>query len=121
MGSKPIICCAVTHWTSTAHGIQRPQPKKALGAFRPLERGQLLVIKDITSRQTVGLRILGVMYWGMPLDSTIPWRASTPTAACQHAHYDKKQHQSYPASCHRSALPNQNILLFIRSTILANL
>jgi hypothetical protein len=38
MGSNPIICCFVTHWVSTAHGIRCPQPKKALGAFRPLER-----------------------------------------------------------------------------------
>src|SRR5262245_55244254 len=31
MGSNPIICCSVTHWASTAHGMKRPQPKKALG------------------------------------------------------------------------------------------
>src|SRR5262245_39718134 len=36
---SPITCCAATHWASTAHGMRRPQHKKAVGAFRPLERG----------------------------------------------------------------------------------
>src|SRR5262249_42623625 len=39
MVSSPITCCAATHWASTAHGMRRPQHKKAGGAFRPLERG----------------------------------------------------------------------------------
>src|SRR5262245_41622366 len=36
---SPITCCAATRWASTAHGMRRPQHKKAVGAFRPLERG----------------------------------------------------------------------------------
>ena len=36
---SPITCCAATPWASTAHGMRRPQHKKAVGAFRPLEHG----------------------------------------------------------------------------------
>src|SRR6266581_3973133 len=36
---SPITCCAVTRWASTAHGMRRPQHKKTVGAFSPLERG----------------------------------------------------------------------------------
>ena len=37
--SNPIICCFVTHWGSTTHGMRRPQHKKTVRTYRPLERG----------------------------------------------------------------------------------
>src|SRR5215468_6175318 len=39
MVSNPIICCFVTHWGSTTHGMRRPQHKKTVRTYRPLERG----------------------------------------------------------------------------------
>src|SRR5215831_13267211 len=41
MVSNPIICCFVTHWGSTTHGMRRPQHKKTVRTYRPLERGVL--------------------------------------------------------------------------------
>src|SRR4029450_13842563 len=37
--SNPIICCFVTHWGSTTHGMRHPQHKKTVRTFRPLEHG----------------------------------------------------------------------------------
>jgi hypothetical protein len=42
---------------------------------------------------------------GMPFHSTLLWyRTITPTTAGQNDHHNKKQHQSYPGSFHRTAL-----------------
>jgi hypothetical protein len=38
--SNPITGWSVTRWGSTPRGMQRPQPKKAVGTVRPLERGR---------------------------------------------------------------------------------
>src|SRR4030095_10118179 len=37
--SNPIICCFVTHWGSTTHGMRHPQHKKTVRTLRPLEHG----------------------------------------------------------------------------------
>src|SRR5215831_18470770 len=44
MVSNPIICCFVTHWGSTTHGMRRPQHKKTVRTYRPLERGPIIVV-----------------------------------------------------------------------------
>src|SRR5262245_52871261 len=44
---SPITCCAATRWASTAHGMRRPQHKKAVGAFRPLERGFIALVDPL--------------------------------------------------------------------------
>src|SRR5262247_2790181 len=36
---NPITCWSVMRSVSTPRGMKRPQPKKAAGTFRPLERG----------------------------------------------------------------------------------
>src|SRR5262245_35711469 len=56
---SPITCCAATHWASTAHGMRRPQHKKAVGAFRPLERGlkQVLLSLGVSGDGGVPLRL----------------------------------------------------------------
>jgi hypothetical protein len=51
------------------------------------------------------LTILGVLYWGMPLDNTYCWLwAITPTTALNH-HDNKQQTQAYQVSWHRMFLP----------------
>src|SRR5437660_131248 len=37
--SNPITCWSVMRSVSTPRGMQRPQPKKTAGTFRPLEHG----------------------------------------------------------------------------------
>ena len=54
MGSNPIICCFVTHWGSTTHGMRRPQHKKTVRTYRPLERGvQLAYTMYVDHRWTI--------------------------------------------------------------------
>src|SRR4051812_46707936 len=57
MECNPITCCSVMRWTSTTHGMKRPQHTKTVGAFRPLERGfQSTGAVDIFQRQRHGVK-----------------------------------------------------------------
>jgi hypothetical protein len=59
---SPITCCAATRWASTAHGMQRPQHKKAVGAFRPLERGVYGVTVVVTPHPVYGTPLIAPVF-----------------------------------------------------------
>src|SRR5262252_9578945 len=44
MVSSPITCSSGRHWVSTPPGMKHPQHKKTAGTFRPLERGDVLIV-----------------------------------------------------------------------------